>query len=136
MADKPYIFDIEKFGDDSEGYLSVIHGNSDIPFSIARAFLTWETPLDVRRGKHAHHKTQMVLIAANGEIHVETETLDGEKAQFILNSPDKGLYLPALCWHTMRYSPGAVQLVLTSTRYDANDYIRSYDKFLELANRK
>lgn len=32
------------------------------------------------------------------------------------------------------FSPGAVLLVLASEIYDESDYIRDYDKFLEMVN--
>ena len=88
------------------------------------------------RGRHAHHRTEMVIIALCGRIELQTEMPDGEMGHFILDRPETGVYLPALCWHTMQYSHSAVQLVFTSTPYDPDDYIRSYDEFTRLKNLK
>jgi hypothetical protein len=54
-----------------------------------------------------------------------------------LESPDKGLHLPSMIWGTQyKYSRDAVLLVLASLTYDAGDYIRDYDEFLELVGRR
>ena len=68
-------------------------------------------------------------IAAAGSITVKTELIDGSIQEFILDKPDKGLFIPKMCWHTMQYSHNAVQIVIASSLYDEKDYIRSYDNF-------
>jgi hypothetical protein len=74
-----------------------------------------------------------VLVAVSGEIEVRTEVPGGGSAAFTLDRPDRGLYLPPLCWRVMSYSPAAVQLAFASTPYAAEDYIRSYDAFRALS---
>lgn len=104
----------------------------EVPFDIKRTFVTTGTPVDVERGGHAHFNTEMILIAVNGTITIATEDRFGHKEEITLGSPAKGIFLPTLCWHTMRYSVDAIQLVLASTNYRAEDYIRSYDRYLEI----
>ncbi|MGI9159428.1 MAG: sugar 3,4-ketoisomerase [Saprospiraceae bacterium] len=116
-------------GEPATGYLALTTGALEPPFPIKRVFWTYFTPQDVIRGRHAHHQTEMVLIALHGRIHLKTETLDGEFGEFLLDSPNEGIYLPPLTWHTMQYSHDAVQLVLASTDYDPADYIRDYETF-------
>lgn len=125
----PEIITFKRNGDSSLGYISIAEENSQIPFEIKRIFWTYYTPEDVIRGKHAHYETEMVLIAASGSITVKTELIDGSIQEFILDKPDKGLFIPKMCWHTMRYSHNAVQIVIASSLYDEKDYIRSYDDF-------
>lgn len=125
----PLIINFKRNGDSSMGYISIAEEQSQIPFEIKRIFWTYYTPEEVIRGKHAHHLTEMVLIAAAGSITVKTELIDGSIQEFILDKPDKGLYIPIMCWHTMQYSHNAVQIVIASSLYDENDYIRSYDQF-------
>jgi len=96
---------------------------------VKRVFWTYYTPESIVRGRHAHHFTEMVLIAVGGRIIVNTEMPNGEIETFVLERPDQGLYLPPYTWHTMQYSHSAVQMVLASTTYDETDYIRSYDEF-------
>ncbi len=125
----PEIITFKRNGDSSLGYISIAEENSQIPFEIKRIFWTYYTPEDVIRGKHAHYETEMVLIAAAGSITVKTELIDGSIQEFILDKPDKGLFIPKMCWHTMQYSHNAVQIVIASSLYDEKDYIRSYDNF-------
>ncbi len=123
------IIDFGRIGVSREGYLSVIENNKDIPFEVKRVFWSYYTPDSITRGRHAHHETEMVLIAAAGRIIVTTE-MPGEKPLLtVLETPSQGLYIPKLCWHTMQYTHNAVQLVLASTYYDEADYIREYDQF-------
>jgi hypothetical protein len=111
------------------GYLSVIESSKSIPFEIKRVFYAYFTPDSVLRGRHAHHETEMILIAAAGRIVVTTEMNNYNPEIFVLEKPNQGLFLPKLCWHTMQYSHNSVQIVLASTYYDELDYIRSYEEF-------
>ena len=81
------------------------------------------------RGRHAHFRTEQVIVALKGRIVVTTETADGSLKAFRLEAPHVGLYVPPHVWRTMQYSPGALQLVVASTPYDEADYIRDYDQF-------
>ena len=105
--------------------------SKDTPFEVKRIFWTYYTPQEIRRGHHAHYKTEQLLISAAGKIIVETERY-GEKKEFILDTPNKGLYLPPDCWHVMQYEHSSVQLVLASTEYEESDYIRDYKEFKEI----
>ena len=128
---KPYIIDFPSNGNSQIGYISIAENQKDIPFEIKRVFWAYFTPDSVIRGRHAHHNTEMVLIAAAGKIIVTTEMPGGEKDTFILEKSGQGVFLPKLCWHTMQYSHNAVQLVLASTLYEEADYIRDYNNFLQ-----
>jgi hypothetical protein len=127
----PRIVEFEALGDPSIGYISVAQAQAHIPFAIKRAFWTYGTPEHVSRGRHAHRQTELVLIAVAGTIRVFTELPGGETDQFELDRPGIGLYIPPTCWRTMTYTQDAVQLALASTDYDAEDYIRDRDDYLQ-----
>ena len=56
-----------------------------------------------------------------------------EKKVFSLNRSYNGLYVPKGMWREMEnFSTNSLALVLSSTKYDAEDYIRDYDEFLKL----
>ena len=131
---EPHLLEFRSHGESAIGYLSVAQAQRDIPFEIRRIFWTYYTPQGVTRGRHAHFKTNMVLIAVHGRIEVNVETLNGVNHTFILDHPDIGLFVPSLSWHTMQYSHDAVQIVLTDTIYTPEDYIRSYEAFEALKN--
>lgn len=132
MRELPYIIEFSKIGNSNWGYISVAESERNIPFEIKRVFYTYYTPQEVIRGHHAHHNTEMVLIAVAGKIIVNTEMPNGIKSTFILDKPEMGVYLPKYCWHTMQYSHNAVQLVLASSLYNEADYIRDYDVFKKI----
>lgn len=130
----PKIINFPKIGDTSLGYISVAELKKSVPFEIKRIFWAYYTPDKVIRGQHAHHETEMILIAAAGKIEIKVEMPGKPQEIFILENPDQGIYLPKLCWHTMTYSHNSVQLVLVSTLYDESDYIRDYNEFLKLTD--
>jgi hypothetical protein len=127
----PHIIDFRAIGESAIGFISIAENNKNIPFEVKRTFWTYYTPESVVRGHHAHLYTEMILIALNGRIIIETEMPNGDKQTFCLEQPTQGLYMPPLCWHTMKYSHSAVQLVLASTLYDEKDYIRNYQDYLK-----
>lgn len=128
----PRIIEFQKIGSDKEGFLSIASENLKIPFDIKRSFWTYKTPESIVRGRHAHHKTEMVLVAIKGKINIKTIDSNGNYQEFILNDPNKGLFIPKMCWHEMTYLNDAIQLVLCSSLYQESDYIRSLDVFKEL----
>ena len=119
--------------EDMRGYLSVGEFGRDIPFDVKRYFLVYNVPSVEIRGEHAHVRCEQFLIAVNGSVHVVAD--DGcRREQFVLNAPNRGLYLPPMTWGIQyRYTPDAVLLVLASQHYDAGDYLRDYDVFVERA---
>lgn len=128
MSTNPYLIHFNRIGEPSIGYISVAEEN--IPFKVERVFWTYFTPHDIVRGHHAHHQTEQVLIAVSGIITVTVTERNGDKSTYVLDNPNVGVYLPPTVWHTMEYSHNAVQMVLASTKYNENDYIRNYDDFV------
>ena len=48
----------------------------------------------------------------------------------MLNKPDKGLLIPTGIWREIEnFSSGAICLVLASTDFNENEYIRDYQDF-------
>lgn len=128
----PHIIRFPKLGESQIGFISVAENkpeNSVIPFEIKRVFWTYYTPESIVRGRHAHHQTEQVLVAAAGRIIVTTEDAFGKTEVFTLNDPNMGVYIPPNVWHTMQYSHTAIQLVFASTVYNEADYIRKYEDF-------
>ena len=114
---------------DLRGDLSVGEFPNDIPFEPKRYFLVFKVPNKETRGEHAHHCCHQFLICVKGSCSVVAD--DGShRAEVLLDSPDKGIYLPPLIWGTQyNYSSDAVLLVFTSEYYNADDYIRNYSEF-------
>ena len=126
----PYLILFPKLGAADIGYISVGESaKNPLPFTVQRVFWTYYTPESIVRGRHAHQRTQQVLIAVAGRIIVTTELANGDIQSFRLEDPNVGLYVPPCAWHTMQYSHTAVQLVLASEPYAEADYIRDFEAF-------
>ncbi len=129
------VFDFGSVGDIKLGYLTVAQSNNNLPFEIKRVYWTYNTPNDVIRGNHAHRKLKQVIFAVSGEIEIEIEAPNREKTIYKLSSPHLGLYVPELHWRTLKFGVGAVLLSLASLDYDADEYIRDYNEFVEMCSK-
>lgn len=116
---------------DDRGQLVAIEQQKDIPFEIKRVYYIYDTLPDVRRGYHAHKNLEQMLICVHGSCKILLDN-GKEKETVTLNDPTQGLYITHNIWHEMfDFSSDAVLLVLASEYYCEDDYIRSYDDFLE-----
>lgn len=115
---------------DLRGNLSARQVDKGLPFVPQRYFVVLGVPSKEVRGEHAHRKCKQFLVCLQGSIAVVAD--DGNTRQeFILDSPELGLYLPPMVWGIQyKYTADAALLVLASEPYDASDYIRDYDVFL------
>lgn len=121
---------------DLRGNLSFGEFARDIPFEPKRYFMVFDVPSEKTRGEHAHHKCHQFLICVRGSCAVVVD--DGQRrAEVVLDSLDKGIYLPPLTWGVQyKYSRDAVLLVFASHYYDAADYIRDYAAFVEIVRHR
>ena len=124
------LYDIPRYSDD-RGAMNVLEIAHELPFGCQRIFYTYTVPEGSVRGEHAHRKCEQFLISIRGKVSVSVD--NGEvRDEFMLDTPSKGLWLPAGCWgEQYGHSPDSILLVLASLPYDGSDYIRSYDEFLK-----
>ena len=115
---------------DERGHLVIIEGEKDIPFEIKRAFYIYGSDANVVRGCHANKKSEFVLINVAGTSKVRIKDGEGNEEVYCLDRPHIGIYLPTMVWKDMYdFSKDSVLLVLASTHYDPDEYIRDYDSF-------
>lgn len=114
---------------DPRGNLSFIEGGRHVPFDIQRVYYLYDVPGGSDRGSHAHKSLHQFIVAMSGSFDVVLD--DGaEKKRFHLNRSYYGLYVCPMMWRDLdNFSSGAVCMVLASTHYDADDYIRDYAEF-------
>ncbi len=115
---------------DSRGNLTFIEEENHIPFKIERTFWIYDVPGGENRGGHAYRETEEFIIALSGSF---TVLLDNGhvRQEFHLSRSYYGLYIPRMVWREMTdFSTNSLALVLSSTPYSAEDYIRDYDEFL------
>lgn len=102
----------------------------ELPFECQRIFYTYTVPDGSVRGEHAHKKCEQFLISIRGAVSVSVDN-GNVRDEFMLDTPSKGLWLPAGYWgEQFGHSPDSILLVLASLPYDNEDYIRTYDRFL------
>ena len=131
--EQPKIIQLSKIAD-PRGNLSVIEELKDIPFKIERTYWIYDVPGGEKRGGHAYKENQEFIVALSGSFDVVLDN-GKEKKTFSLNRSYNGLYVPKGMWRTMEnFSTNSLDLVLSSTKYDKDDYIRDYDKFKSLVN--
>lgn len=113
------------------GNITVLESNHNLPFSIRRVYYLYDVPGGESRGGHAHRKLYQLIVAASGSFDVLLD--DGYNKKIVkLNRPNYGLLVvPGLWRELFEFSSGAICLVLTSHKYDENDYIRNYLEFSE-----
>lgn len=122
---------------DERGKLVVIEGAQAIPFDIQRVFYIYDSDPMVVRGQHANRESEFVLINVAGRSKVRIT--DGREEFVVeLNKPMMGVYIPKMIWKDMYdFSSDSVLLVLASTHYDGQEYIRDYGTYLkEVEKRK
>lgn len=134
MKDKKSVFDCTVIElpryQNRAGNISIVENSVNIPFDVKRVFYIYDIPGGEDRGAHAHKECHQFLVAASGSFEIELS--DGvTKRTFTLNLPYYGLHVPPGIWAAeMGFSSGAICLVLTSHKYDENDYIRNFDDFI------
>lgn len=117
---------------DARGNLSFVEQENHIPFVIRRTYWLYDVPGGEARGGHAYWENEEFIVALSGSFDV---ILDNgiEKRTFTLNRSYYGLYVPKGLWREMdNFSTNSLAMILSSTKYDANDYIRDYVEFLNL----
>ena len=113
----------------STGKLTPIEKDT-IPFPIKRVFYLSDVPAGARRGGHAHHEMEEVVIALSGSFDVVTIGRQGRK-RWSLNRADVGLYIEPGEWRYLcNFSTGAIALCLASTEFDPKDYINDEAEFI------
>lgn len=128
---KPRIIDLPKFLD-VRGNLSFVEQKNHIPFAIRRTYWLYDVPGGECRGGHAYKENEEFIVALSGSFDVILD--DGkEKKTFTLNRSYYGLYVPKGLWREMdNFSTNSLAMILSSTDYNANDYVRDYDEFQKL----
>lgn len=131
MRNTAKIIDLKKVLD-ARGNLSIIEENSDIPFKIERVHWIYDVPGGESRGGHAYKNTEEFIVALSGSFDVILDNGDGKKQNYHLNRSYMGLYVPKMIWREIdNFSTNAVALVVSSTIYDSNDYIRNFEQFIK-----
>lgn len=115
---------------DPRGNLTFVESGRHVPFEVERAFWIYDVPGGSVRGGHAYKTGQELILALSGSFEVLVD--DGShRARYSLNRSYHALFVPNLIWREMiNFSTNSVALILASTPYEPDDYIRHYGDFL------
>ncbi|MEJ7914398.1 MAG: FdtA/QdtA family cupin domain-containing protein [Chitinophagaceae bacterium] len=129
--DDVQIIQLPKFLDE-RGNLSFLENEAQIPFVIKRTYWIYDVPGGEQRGGHAYKSLQEFIIALSGSFDVVLD--DGKnKKVFSLNRSYIGLYVPRLIWrHMENFSTNSLALIVSDEVYDADQYIRDYNDFVQI----
>jgi len=117
---------------DFRGNLSFVEELNHIPFAIKRSYWIYDVPGGAVRGAHAYRTCQEFIVALSGSFDVVLDDGSNETV-FHLNRSYNGLYIPSMVWKRLdNFSTNALALVLASTPYSEDDYIRDYELFKSL----
>jgi UDP-2-acetamido-3-amino-2,3-dideoxy-glucuronate N-acetyltransferase len=117
--------------EDLRGNLIARQLGQGLPFTPVRTFMVFDVPSKEVRGEHAHRRCAQLLMCLAGSVVAVCD--DGRvRQEILLDDRELALHVPPMIWATQyRYTRDAVLLVLASRPYEADDYIRDYDQFLE-----
>jgi len=131
MTGIPRIIQLPKIPD-KRGNLSFFENNNQIPFVIKRTYWIYDVPGGEFRGGHAYKESEEFIVALSGSFDVILDN-GTEKKTFSLNRSYHGLYVPRMYWREMNnFSTNSLALVVSSTGYNEDDYIRDYDGFRDM----
>lgn len=117
---------------DARGNLSFVEELKHIPFKIARTYWIYDVPGGEARGGHAYKENQEFIVALSGSFDVILDN-GQERKTYSLNRSYYGLYVPQGIWREMdNFSTNSLALILSSTRYNPEDYIYDYQQFKSL----
>lgn len=116
---------------DATGALGVVEDAGVLPFTPHRIYFLFDLHSGERRGQHAHKELEQFIFAINGACTIELN--DGtSEFTFVLDRPNKGLYVPPGFWRSLgEFSGGTAVVVIASKNYEESDYIRSWEDFTE-----
>lgn len=130
---KPQLLTLPKILD-PRGNLTFIENDAQVPFVIKRAYWIYDVPAGEERHGHAFRTASELIVALSGSFDVVLDDGNGEQ-RFSLGRSFYGLLVPPMTWRRIdNFSTNSVALVLSSTNYDENDYIRDKDSFNSQCN--
>jgi hypothetical protein len=129
---EPYLINLPKILD-PRGNLSFIEEDTHLPFKIRRTYWIYDVPGGEIRGGHAFRDTIELIVALSGSFDVVLN--NGEKEfRYHLNRSYYGVLVPKMYWRMLEnFSTNSLALIIASTDYDENDYIRDFEEFKKLS---
>ncbi|MDE6146289.1 MAG: FdtA/QdtA family cupin domain-containing protein [Muribaculaceae bacterium] len=122
--------------EDPRGNLSFIEHSAKgvLPFAPQRVYWIYDVPGGRERHGHAFRRGEELIVALSGSFDVVLTDPDGLEITHRLARSYYGVYVPAGTWRALRnFSSNSVAMVLSSTHYDADDYIEDFNEYITFA---
>ncbi len=122
--------------EDPRGNLCFFENFNQVPFNIKRTYWIYDVPGGEERGGHAFKKSHELIVALSGSFDVILN--DGKREfKYNLNRSYKGLYVPNLIWRNLEnFSTNSLALIVSNIKYNIEDYIESFEDFMNIKNEK
>ena len=125
----PKIFNFKKFMKKS-GKLLPFTFDEKFPINVKRIFFVYGKK-NYKRGDHAHKKCSQFFYPIFGKIKINVEYKSIKKSFLLGHKKSKALLVPPKIWCSVKFlNKNSIILVLTNYKYDFNDYIESYEEFI------
>ena len=127
---KPYkIFDFKKYKNIS-GELLPITFDKTFPIKVKRIFFIYGKK-KYKRGDHAHKKCSQVFLPLFGKAEITIQSKKIKKSIILDYQKNKAMLVPPKTWcHVKFLTKNSIVLVLCDYKYNFNDYIESYEDFV------
>jgi hypothetical protein len=127
----PHLIELPK-NTDPRGNLSFFENDTQLPFEIKRTYWIYDVPGGDKRGGHAYCNACEFIVALSGSFDVVIDDCKNRKI-YSLNRSYYGLYIPSMYWREINnFSTNALALIVASTEFSEDDYIRDYDEFKKI----
>lgn len=103
----------------------------NLPYNPKRVFIIKNKYCGAIRGKHAHREDEQILLVLNGSIKINYE--NALKKDILELNFGQSYVSKKLEWLEIEMvEENTIVLVICSTEYDENEYIRNYQEFKRL----
>ena len=123
------IFNFKKFKNIS-GELLPITFDESFPIKVKRIFFIYGKK-KYKRGDHAHKKCSQVFLPLFGKAEITIQSKKIKKSIILDYQKNKAMLVPPKTWcHVKFLTKNSIVLVLCDYKYNFNDYIESYEDFV------
>ena len=123
------IFDFKKFKNISWELLPITF-DKKFPIKVKRIFFIYGKK-KYKRGDHAHKKCSQVFYPLFGKAQITIQFKKNKKDIILDHKKNRAVLVPPKTWCDVKFlTKNAIILVLCDYKYDFNDYIESYEDFV------
>ena len=125
----PKIFNFKKFMKKS-GKLLPITFDKKFPITVKRIFFVYGKK-NYKRGDHAHKKCSQFFYPIQGKAQITIQFKKTKKKIILNHKQNKAILVSSKTWCDVKFlTKNSIILVLCDYKYDFNDYIESYEDFI------